>query len=185
MALRYNDATGEFEEIGGGNPSPPSSDSLRYNPETGEFEPIRRRGNSRRRTSGTPSTPGAAPRPPRTRPRPAPHLSPAPETHNLPSPEQFVESVRRRERRSRDNHQRLIRRLCRIGLVLAAIAFVFGGKELAMAALGIVFLLWLVHGMFAGAVWPWLVLGGIAAIYFLPTWLCIVLGLIVVIVLVP
>ncbi len=100
-----------------------------------------------------------------------------------PSPEQFAASVRRRERQARENRQRGLLRLCRIGGVLAAVAFFFGGKELAEAVLGIVFLCWLVHGMLAGAVWPWLALGALAAVYFLPLWLCITLAIIIGIVL--
>lgn len=180
MPLRYNDATGEFEETG--RPEPPASDSLRYNPETGEFEPIRGRGTSRRRSAGPRTSPGSPPRSGQPRPRPSSaqaQFRPEPEPRQWPTTEQFAQSVRRAQRREQKRHQVVLRRLCWIGLALAVIAFLLGGKEIAVTSLGIVFLLWIAYGICSGAVWPWLVLGAIAAIYFLPTWLCIVIAVLV------
>ena len=144
MPLRYNNATGEFEESGKpASPLPPSSGNLRYNPETGEFEPIRGRGEGASR-------------------RQLPRQRPA--TRRRTSDERFVEAVRRDERRRRARGERLLRRLCRIGLVLALLALVFSGMDLAMGMLFVVFALWLAYGICKGALWPWLVVSAGAAI---------------------
>lgn len=149
MPLRYNDATGEFEESGKtASPPPPSSGNLRYNPETGEFEPIRRRG-------------AGAPR------RQLPRQRPTEETRRRTSNERFVQAVRRTERRRRERRQRVLRRLCWIGLVLALAAFVFSGKDLAVGMLFVVFALWIAYGICKGSLWTLLAIAIVAALFFL------------------
>ena len=149
MPLRYNDATGEFEESGKtASPPPPSSGNLRYNPETGEFEPIRRRG-------------GGATR------RQLPRQRPTVETRRRTSNERFVQAVRRTERRRRERSQRVLRRLCRIGLVLALAAFIFSGKDLAVGMLFVVFSLWIAYGICKGSLWTLLAIAIVAALCFL------------------
>lgn len=149
MPLRSNNATGEFEQSGkSAFPLPPSSGNLRYNPETGEFEPIRRRGEGAQRRQ-------------LPRPRPA--------ARRRTSDERFVEAVRRDERRRRARGERLLRKLCRIGLVLALAALVFSGRDLAMGMLFVVIALWFAYGICRGALWSWLALAAGAVLCFLRT----------------
>ena len=152
MPLRYNDRTGEFEEVPG-SPPPPSSGNLRYNPATGEFEPIRGRRASTRR-------------PPGSRTRVAPPRRPDPRT--LPAARQAA------------TRERLFRNLSRIALVLGIAALVFCGWDTAVALVGVVFSIWFAYRLCTGAIWPWVLIALLAAIHFLPAWLCIAIAILAV-----
>lgn len=160
MGLRYNPETGEFENEDDGGDTIRVSPNMRYNNATGEFEPIRGPAPRRRRRPAPPDAPRWTP--PRTSPssiRAEAAIRRAEAEARL-----AADAVRRREARRRTVFAGLL------GLMLFVDVLVLlfgGGGNVLLMVCAVFFFLWFCYRLVTGALWPWLVLAGIA----LASWL--------------
>ena len=144
MALRYNSVTGKFEDTDANTVR--VSQNLRYNNETGEFEPANAPAQRRR---------GRRPADAET------------EARRAEAEARRLAAAARRDAaaaRAREERRRyiFIRALCAM-LVIDALVLVFGGGgNVLLAVTAIFFLPWFAYRLVTGAIWPWIVLGGIA-----------------------
>ena len=144
MPLRHNAETGGFE--GSGDDTIRVSPNMRYNNATGEFEPIggpapRRRGRRALDAEYASILRAAA----------------VPRSREAASRREEA-AARRREARRRAVFARLLGLMFCVNVLVLLFG---GGGNVLLAVCAIFFFLWFCYRLVTGALWPWLVLGGL------------------------
>ena len=166
MPLRHNAETGGFE--GSGDDTIRVSPNMRYNNATGEFEPIggpapRRRGRRALDAEYASILRAAAAAQSREEASRRAEISSILRAAAVPRSREAASrreeaAARRREARRRAVFARLLGLMFCVNVLVLLFG---GGGNVLLAVCAIFFFLWFCYRLVTGALWPWLVLGGL------------------------